>query len=211
MAAAARAKFCKFAKLIKIKNPFCCGALSVGPLPGGIRINRPLQHGVGGGSEKLGTALSWRARARKRARDAPEDVPPAQERRPADTPPPGRSALPPTDPARNLYCGLPVERRADRIASVRLPRARGSRAHAAPSGLFFRAAPRASAAAGPAAEARRQPTMPPKGDEDFVPKKKEGECVKVVVRVRPLSRKEIQDGHDEATKADEDSGRISAS
>ena len=48
--------------------------------------------------------------------------------------------------------------------------------------------------------------MPPKGDEDFVPKKKEGECVKVVVRVRPLSRKEIQDGHDEATKADEDSG-----
>jgi len=50
--------------------------------------------------------------------------------------------------------------------------------------------------------------MPPKGDEDFVPKKKEGECVKVVVRVRPLSRKEIQDGHDEATKADEDSGRI---
>ena len=52
--------------------------------------------------------------------------------------------------------------------------------------------------------------MPTKGDEDFVPKKKEGECVKVVVRVRPLSRKEIQDGHDEATKADEDSGRISA-
>ena len=50
--------------------------------------------------------------------------------------------------------------------------------------------------------------MPPKGDEDFVPKKKEGECVKVVVRVRPLSKKEIQDGHDEATKADEDSGRI---
>ena len=49
--------------------------------------------------------------------------------------------------------------------------------------------------------------MPPKGDDgDFVPKKKEGECVKVVVRVRPLSRKEIQDGHDEATKADEDSG-----
>ena len=49
--------------------------------------------------------------------------------------------------------------------------------------------------------------MPPKGDdEDFVPKRKEGECVKVVVRVRPLSRKEIQDGHDEATKADEDSG-----
>ena len=48
--------------------------------------------------------------------------------------------------------------------------------------------------------------MPPQGDEDFVPKKKEGECVKVVVRVRPLSRKEIQDGHDEATKADEDSG-----
>ena len=53
--------------------------------------------------------------------------------------------------------------------------------------------------------------MPPKGDEDFVPKKKEGECVKVVVRVRPLSRKEIQDGHAEATQADEDSGRISAS
>ena len=50
--------------------------------------------------------------------------------------------------------------------------------------------------------------MPPKGDEDFVPKKKEGECVKVVVRVRPLSKKEIQDGHAEATKADEDSGRI---
>ena len=48
--------------------------------------------------------------------------------------------------------------------------------------------------------------MPPKDDADFVPKKKEGECVKVVVRVRPLSRKEIQDGHDEATKADEDSG-----
>ena len=49
--------------------------------------------------------------------------------------------------------------------------------------------------------------MPPKGDEDFVPKKKEGECVKVVVRVRPLSRQEIQDGHDEATKADEDRAR----
>ena len=48
--------------------------------------------------------------------------------------------------------------------------------------------------------------MPPKGDDDFVPKKKEGECVKVVVRVRPLSKKEIQDGHDEATQADEDSG-----
>ena len=48
--------------------------------------------------------------------------------------------------------------------------------------------------------------MPPKGDEDFVPKKKEGECVKVVVRVRPLSKKEIQDGHDEATQADEDAG-----
>ena len=63
-----------------------------------------------------------------------------------------------------------------------------------------------------AAEARAAATMPPKGDDaDFVPKKKEGECVKVVVRVRPLSRKEIQDGHDEATKADEDSGRISAS
>ena len=60
-----------------------------------------------------------------------------------------------------------------------------------------------------AAEARAAATMPPKGDDaDFVPKKKEGECVKVVVRVRPLSRKEIQDGHDEATKADEDSGRI---
>ena len=56
----------------------------------------------------------------------------------------------------------------------------------------------------------RHAVRPPKTDEDFVPKKKEGECVKVVVRVRPLSRKEIQDGHDEATKADEDSGRISA-
>ena len=52
----------------------------------------------------------------------------------------------------------------------------------------------------------RAVAMPPKGDEDFVPKKKEGECVKVVVRVRPLSRKEIQDGHAEATQADEDAG-----
>jgi hypothetical protein len=48
--------------------------------------------------------------------------------------------------------------------------------------------------------------MPPKTDDDVVPRKKEGECVKVVVRVRPLSKKEIQDGHDEATQADEDSG-----
>ena len=50
--------------------------------------------------------------------------------------------------------------------------------------------------------------MPPKGDDaaDVAPRKKEGECVKVVVRVRPLSKKEIQDGHDEATQADEDAG-----
>jgi len=46
-------------------------------------------------------------------------------------------------------------------------------------------------------------------DDQYKPKKKEsGECVKVVVRVRPLSRKEIQDGHGAGTVADEDSGRI---
>ncbi|KAK7235943.1 microtubule motor protein [Aureococcus anophagefferens] len=40
-----------------------------------------------------------------------------------------------------------------------------------------------------------------------MPEKAE-ETVKVVVRVRPLSRKEIQDGHDAATVADEATGRI---
>ena len=35
-----------------------------------------------------------------------------------------------------------------------------------------------------------------------------GECVKVVVRVRPLSRKEKQDGHEANTKADESRGTI---
>mmetsp|Transcript_8548 Transcript_8548/g.28114 ORF Transcript_8548/g.28114 Transcript_8548/m.28114 type:complete len:758 (-) Transcript_8548:144-2417(-) len=34
------------------------------------------------------------------------------------------------------------------------------------------------------------------------------ECVKVVVRVRPLSRKEVQDGHEACTVADERTGRI---
>ena len=37
---------------------------------------------------------------------------------------------------------------------------------------------------------------------------KSDECVKVVVRVRPLSRKEKQDGHEANTKADESRGTI---
>lgn len=36
----------------------------------------------------------------------------------------------------------------------------------------------------------------------------EDESVKVVVRVRPLSRKEVQDGHEECTFADESKGVI---
>ena len=103
-------------------------------LPGSIRIHGPPRDGVGGGSERSWARRSAGAREQGRGPAArPEDVPPAQERRPADTPSPGQSASD-SDPARNLYCGLPVERRADRIAFVRLPRARGSRAHAAPSG-----------------------------------------------------------------------------
>ena len=37
------------------------------------------------------------------------------------------------------------------------------------------------------------------------------ECVKVVVRVRPLSRKEQQDGHAATTVADEATGTITSS
>ena len=43
-----------------------------------------------------------------------------------------------------------------------------------------------------------------------MPEKAE-ETVKVVVRVRPLSRKEIQDGHEASTIADESTGRITCS
>ena len=46
--------------------------------------------------------------------------------------------------------------------------------------------------------------MPPKGDaEDFVPKKKEGECVKVVVRVRPLFEHEADRGEWECVSTGE--------
>ncbi|CAM9948136.1 unnamed protein product, partial [Ectocarpus sp. 8 AP-2014] len=42
------------------------------------------------------------------------------------------------------------------------------------------------------------PTSEPKSDE----------CVKVVVRIRPLSRKELQDGHKAIAEAKEDRGEI---
>ena len=141
----------------------------------------------------------------------PEDVPPAQERRPADTPSPPGGVLPPPTPHEIYTRPLPVAPRTDRIAFV-LPCAHVGAVRTQHRPGSDRAATaerrRRTSSRGEAAAPRK---MPPKGDgDDFVPKKKEGECVKVVVRVRPLSRKEIQDGHDEATKADEDSGRISA-
>ena len=75
-------------------------------LSGGRRINKPPQNGFGGGSETLGAALRWRARARERARGAPGGrTAGAGTTSRRDAVAPGRSA-PASDPARNLYCGL---------------------------------------------------------------------------------------------------------
>ena len=122
--------------------------------------------------------------------------------------------LPPPTPHEIYTRPMPVAPRTGRFAFVRLPRARrdvGAVRTQHRPGSDRAAPPERRRSTSSRLEAAAPRKMPPKGDgDDFVPKKKEGECVKVVVRVRPLSRKEIQDGHDEATKADEDSGRISA-
>ena len=87
-------------------------------LPGGRRINKPPQHGVGGGSETLGTRRSAaRAskgegprRARRTSRRRRNDVPPTRRR-------PGKCSRR-SDPARNFILRPAGRRRTGRIAFV---------------------------------------------------------------------------------------------
>ena len=166
---------------------------------------------------EAGRGAPRRARARARARAAPGGRTAGAgttSRRHAVVLVSTRGA---SDPARNFIL-RPAGRapRADRIASVLLPCATWERCarRTVRAEKPRQSSPDQAARHGQPDKASqtKQPdravAMPPKGDDaaDVAPRKKEGECVKVVVRVRPLSKKEIQDGHDEATQADEDAG-----